>query len=524
MGHRERCPWYEASRDELAAGEAFGLKLPTAGPRSVVVRATRALRLPAERRARGQVLLEGPQVLETALAHHARIDDVLICGDQGRLAPLLQQARSVGARIWEVDASVVERVATTRSAQGVVAVCADPLRTLAEFPSSLALLTVLAGVQDPGNAGAIVRVAAAAGADGVVSLSGGADLGGPKALRASAGAVFQIPVASDVSWPTFRAFARDRGLLLVGADAHGGDALSDVVARGPCALVLGSEGLGLSSEVDRDLDARVRLPLANGVESLNVASAAAVLLFSLSRRVGVPGEGGIGGEESLAGDAWPMLLASLGHNVRSPLTAIGSAAALLRDRWDDIAPRRRAEVLDIIVHEAEQIGELATEVSESARVAIARMELRCSTFALADLVATVIAKLRRWGIRGAQGLCFEVKTSAEDPVVSADAQRIALAVSAMLQWGLDHGDGEVQVACGRTGDRAWVSATDRGSVSDRELAAALRWPAQLGAAGSGLGMWLAGQVASLHGGALRVERADGGNTTVVLELPLVGDA
>jgi RNA methyltransferase, TrmH family len=131
-------------------------------------------------------------------------------------------------------------------------------------------LVVLDRVQDPGNAGAIVRTAAGAGAPAVVALSGTADLLGPKAVRASAGNVFRTVVAR-ASWGDLA------GKRVVGAAAIGGRAAADIEWQAVDAVVLGSETHGLSRE---GLELAT-IPLAPGVESLNVAAAAAVLLFMI---------------------------------------------------------------------------------------------------------------------------------------------------------------------------------------------------------------------------------------------------
>jgi TrmH family RNA methyltransferase len=138
----------------------------------------------------------------------------------------------------------------------------------------------LFGVQDPGNLGAIVRVAEAAGASGVVGASGSADFFHPRAVRASAGSVLRIPVSGRVSFEPFAADAKAAGRSIAGAVAEGGDDpfVEPIPARS--VLVVGSEGRGLPAGAYRYLDRRLTIPMEDPVDSLNAAVAAALLLYA----------------------------------------------------------------------------------------------------------------------------------------------------------------------------------------------------------------------------------------------------
>jgi RNA methyltransferase, TrmH family len=170
------------------------------------------------------------------------------------------------------------RAATqTVTPQGAIAIAhvdeATPSEALAAARSAGWPLVVLDGVQDPGNVGAIARTAAAAGAPAMAALPGTADPYGPKAVRASAGNVFRLKVAR-AQWKDLA------GLVGYGAAATGGAPLAEAPIESAGMIVLGSEAHGLSRH---DLKL-VTVPLSDGVESLNVAAAAAVLLFEIRRR------------------------------------------------------------------------------------------------------------------------------------------------------------------------------------------------------------------------------------------------
>ena len=167
-----------------------------------------------------------------------------------------------------------DSLALTDTPQGVLAIGGAELRPIGEAIRAARLagwpLVVLDGIQDPGNVGAIARTAAAAGAPALAVLPGCADPLGPKAIRGSAGHVFKLTVAR-ATWPDLA------DLRLLGADARGeAYAGADLDVD---ALVLGSEAHGLSRPVPV-----VAVPMATGVESLNVGAAAAVLLFEIARR------------------------------------------------------------------------------------------------------------------------------------------------------------------------------------------------------------------------------------------------
>jgi TrmH family RNA methyltransferase len=142
----------------------------------------------------------------------------------------------------------------------------------------------LDGVQDPGNLGAIARVAEAAGAAGLACGPGTAHPNHPRALRASAGSLLRLPVAVGVEPAALAAHLSPLGPRWAALVAHGGRELYAEPVAGTLVLALGGEGAGLSPAARRLADLELRIPLEGPVESLNVATAAAVVLFELRRR------------------------------------------------------------------------------------------------------------------------------------------------------------------------------------------------------------------------------------------------
>ena len=255
-------------------------------PSNPAVRAARKLARPSSRaRAGGRFLLEGPEGIRSALdAGH--VPDSLLATERAaaRHAGLVNLARQRGTQVALVAEPVLSALAATTTPQGLVAVLPSVVRPLEALPSSPRLVCVLAEVRDPGNAGTVLRAADAFGADAVATTSGSVDPESPKAARAAAGSLFHLPVIAGVPWPRLRTALRQRGLRLVGADPYAVATVDRAPLSDPVALVLGNEAHGLPDQVAADLDLVVRVPLAGRAESLNLAAAAAVLLYEATRR------------------------------------------------------------------------------------------------------------------------------------------------------------------------------------------------------------------------------------------------
>jgi RNA methyltransferase, TrmH family len=236
-------------------------------PENEIVRRIRRL---AQRREPGLVLLEGPRVLAEAEAAGLQLE--LVAVREGDEFDARSKKRVILSR------GVFRAVSQTVTPQGVIAIArveeADARAAIAAARGRRWPLVVLDGVQDPGNVGAICRSAAAAGAPALAVLEGSADPYGAKAVRASAGNVFRLKVAR-ASWSDLE------GLDGYGASASGGEPLAGAPIENSGMIVLGSEAHGLSRS---DLKL-VTVHLSEGVESLNVAAAAALILFEVRRRL-----------------------------------------------------------------------------------------------------------------------------------------------------------------------------------------------------------------------------------------------
>lgn len=250
-----------------------------------LVAATRKLARPAERARRGQFLLEGTRGIRAALDAGVGLVTLLATPTGAARHPdLLTDARARGATVRTVTDQVMAALTQTVTAPGVLAVAPGVLTDQPRLPPDARLVCVLDQIRDPGNAGTVLRAADAVGADAVATTAGSVHLDSPKAARAAAGSLFHLPVLAGIPWPQLRDACHARGLTLIGADPHAQATTDTAPLEEPCALVLGNEAHGLSEPVRAEVDHLVRLPLRGRAESLNLAAAAAVLLFETARR------------------------------------------------------------------------------------------------------------------------------------------------------------------------------------------------------------------------------------------------
>lgn len=238
------------------------------------------------RERRGRTLAEGVRLVEEALAAGISIDGVATgpaLEDSPRGRALRDALVARGIPVEACDETTFAGLACTEHPQGIVAVVARPAVAAADVtPRPGHPVVVLDGVQDPGNVGTIARTAEGLGAAGLIALSGTAELANPKVLRAAMGALFRLP-AAPLAAAELAGWVRAAGAECWVAEA-GGEPLRGISPLpGRLAIVLGNEGAGVHPEVDALARRRVGIPLAAGTESLNVAAAAAILLYEVTR-------------------------------------------------------------------------------------------------------------------------------------------------------------------------------------------------------------------------------------------------
>jgi TrmH family RNA methyltransferase len=239
-----------------------------------------------------EVLLDGEHLVHEALVcdipvEIAAISEKALDHARGPIARIARDVKKRGGRVVAVTDQVLAAMSPVQHPSGVVAIGrARPadLGVALSGAGHVPLVVVLAGVQDPGNLGAIVRAAAAFGASGVVAIDGTVNPFGWKALRGAMGGTFRVPVAARAMLPEVIDAARAAGVHLVAAVPRGGTPLPALDLRGPTAIVLGAEGSGVDADTVRAVGDTVSIPMGAPVESLNVAVAAAVILYEAMRQ------------------------------------------------------------------------------------------------------------------------------------------------------------------------------------------------------------------------------------------------
>lgn len=244
--------------------------------------ATRAFR--ADQR---EFLAEGPQAVREALATAGTTLEVFATVDAtDQHVDLVEAARRTGTTWHVVTDDVVAAISDTVQPQGVVARCAMLDRPLAAMlDRSPGFVVVCADIRDPGNAGAVIRCADAAGADGVVLVGDSVDPYNPKSVRATVGSIFHLPLAIERDTAGALAALQDAGLAVLAADGHGDVGLfdDDLDLSAPTAWLMGNEAWGLPDATRALADQVVAVPIFGRAESLNLATAAAVCLYATAR-------------------------------------------------------------------------------------------------------------------------------------------------------------------------------------------------------------------------------------------------
>jgi TrmH family RNA methyltransferase len=240
----------------------------------------------------GGILLDGLHLLSDALAAGVPIAAAAATTAVWRSqdgASLLGRLEAAGTEIFEATTSAIEAASPVRTSSGLVAIGRwHTVDAAATFSPSPALAVCVVHVQDPGNVGAIVRAAEAAGATGVIVAAGSADPLGWKALRGSMGSAFRLPVAAGVEAADACASARNHGVPVVATSPAGGIDLYQYDFTGPALVLVGGEGAGLPADIASLAHGAIRIPMRAPVESLNVAVAAGIILFEAHRqRLGV---------------------------------------------------------------------------------------------------------------------------------------------------------------------------------------------------------------------------------------------
>ena len=232
------------------------------------------------------ILLDGVRIIDEALTAGIRLRHVMIASDaleHPDVAHTLERLRKTAAVLSTGTSAVMDAVSPVQSSSVMVALAARP-QNASVYRLEQPLVVIACDLQNPGNLGAIIRVAEAAGASGVIAAGACADPFGWKAIRGSMGSVLRVAIATFDSVHEAVTDAQAHGLSVVATVPRSGVIHSSAVFDRPVALLIGGEGVGLASSVVASADQRVTIPMQAPVESLNAAVATAILLYEAARQ------------------------------------------------------------------------------------------------------------------------------------------------------------------------------------------------------------------------------------------------
>lgn len=248
------------------------------------IQRVRALQSHAKHRRDAQeFVVEGVRLAEEALDAKWPIELVLFTEDLNeRGRRVVEAMQGGGIEVECISPQVMRSISDTDTPQGILIILHKQATGLAEI---LDFAFIPDGVRDPGNLGSMLRTAAAAGVQAVFLPPGTVDVYSPKVVRAAMGAHFRLSI-HELDWQEIGAKLEESDLRVYLAVAHSGEAYDRADLRSPLALIIGGEASGVSPEAVRLAEARLQIPMSGGVESLNAAAAAAILLFEVVRQRG----------------------------------------------------------------------------------------------------------------------------------------------------------------------------------------------------------------------------------------------
>lgn len=250
-------------------------------------------------RKRHLVFIEGVRLVEEAIKSRLHFEvvafsDRLKAHERG--SALQRSLNKVNCRGAHVSEAVMESISDVESPQGIAAIVHLPYTSLETLPSELSVIVVAHRLRDPGNMGTLIRTAEAAGADSLIATSETVDPFNIKSLRAAMGSAFRLPIVVNTKLRDVAQLCSKRGILMVAAESGAETRYTDFDWTRPVALLLGQEAEGLDKEASSLVQHRVSIPMQQQVDSLNVASAGAVLLFEAARQRNFCKMNGVKGE------------------------------------------------------------------------------------------------------------------------------------------------------------------------------------------------------------------------------------
>lgn len=251
------------------------------------VKRLRSLATKKGRRTHRQFLVEGVRGLEETTGGRLRAETVVTCPQLlvgERAGELAEQLAASGAESLQMSEQAFRAFSQVQSPEGVAAAIRIPDEGLESLPQDAKLFVAAVDLRDPGNMGALLRTADAAGAGAVIAAGSCVDIYDPKVVRATAGSIFHLPVVTDLPAEQILVWARDRGISTVAACLEDARPYTQIRYRSRTLVMVGNEANGLRPEVARRADLRAAIPMPGRAESLNVTVAAGILIWEILRQ------------------------------------------------------------------------------------------------------------------------------------------------------------------------------------------------------------------------------------------------
>jgi len=259
-------------------------------PNNSLLRRARAVR---DGKESASIFVEGLRLCEEALSSGLNIEAVIYSEEivgKKRAALLINTFENAGAKLASVSEKLLESISYTKTPQGIVVLASRPASDEVSFAANqpaTPLLVVMHGINNPVNVGAIVRVAEAAGATGVIATKTTADIFSPKALRGAMGSSFRLPIRIEPNYEDVIEWCRNAKIKIFAADVNALMTHVDADWKVPCGIILGPESTGLTPAEIQGADQAIRIPMQSNVQSLNVSVAAGVILYEAARQRGL---------------------------------------------------------------------------------------------------------------------------------------------------------------------------------------------------------------------------------------------
>lgn len=236
------------------------------------------------------IFIEGIRLAEEAIRSGLTVDEAFFVGDlqsDERKRELVESVSTRAGSVTEISTSVAAVLSDTKTPQGIFLVAERPQTSFSDVlieRAQIPVVVYLHEINNPSNLGAVIRTAEAAGASGVVVSNGSTDPFSPKALRGAMGSAFRLPIVTGANFDDVIAWTDGVGLITTGADIEGDTEYTNVDWSRPRLLVFGSEAHGLDNQIKESIKALITIPMANGVESLNLAVSCGIVLFEALRQ------------------------------------------------------------------------------------------------------------------------------------------------------------------------------------------------------------------------------------------------